>query len=235
MFKKTIICLCLVMWLSPLNWAANQDALRYVDDLVYGVIRLDTKTADFSGSLDALLNLAGQTLEPRQADHLKQAVAQSRQIMEEDLATFQQAGGREIYAIFNLRDTPLFSLSFPVDAGVDAEGLKFAIEKVIEHSFNIDDLVVESQEKLIWVGKRPILDAMKTTQVTKNPLWANLLDQEPLRPFQIVVVPNEMQLRVLREMWPAMPGMAGMEQFKDHAAAVSMDDDQCSDCPGNGL
>ena len=214
MLKRIIICLSLVVCMSPATWAADQSVLTCVDDLVYGVIRLDTKAADFSKSLDALLNLASQTLKPHEAVHLRNAVSRSRNIMETDLGTFQQAGGREIYAVFNLRDLPLFFLAFPVDTGVNPEQVQKAIGAVVEHSFNIDDLSIEPHGSLILVGKTPILKAAKAATGPINPLWETLLDKKPVRPLRIVVVPNEMQLRVLKEMWPAMPGVPGLDQLK---------------------
>ena len=214
MLKKIIICVCLTVWLGSVTWAADQNVLQCMDDLVYGIIRLDTQEADFSGSLDALLNLAGQTLQSNQQEHLKNAVVRSRQSMEADLGTFQQAGGREVYAIFSLRDIPLFYLVFPVDDGVNNNRLKTAIETVAEGSFNIDDLVIESQGDLILVGKRTILNVVKKNKGATPRLWQTLLDAKPVRPLRIVLVPNEMQLRIVKEMWPDMPGVPGMDQLK---------------------
>lgn len=214
MLKKKNICVYLAVWLGSVTWAVDQNVLQCMDDFVYGVVCLDTKEANFSGSLDALLGLAEQALNPRQQEHLKNAVARSRQSMEADLEAFQQAGGREVYAIFNLRDMPLFCLAFPVDAGVNQDHLKTAIKTIVEGSFTIDDLVIESHGDLVLVGKRSILNVVKANKGEVHPLWQTLLDKKPVRPLRIVVVPNEMQLRIVKEMWPSMTGMPGMDQLK---------------------
>ncbi|MCF7973720.1 MAG: hypothetical protein K9N55_07885 [Phycisphaerae bacterium] len=214
MLKKLIICICLVVWLSPVTWAADQTVLKCVDELAYGVIRLDTKAMDFSRSLDALLDLAGKTLKPGQVAHLKRTLDRSRKIMETDLGTFQNAGGREIYAIFSLRDMPTCFLACPVDSGVNQERLKTAIETVAQRSFHIQDLAIESHGRLVLAGKRQSLEAARAVTRSASPLWSSLLDKKPTRPLRIVVVPNEMQLRVLREMWPDTTGIPGLDQSK---------------------
>jgi prepilin-type processing-associated H-X9-DG protein len=212
MLKKMIVFICLVVCTGRCDGAADQNVLRYVDDLTYGVIRLDVKALDLSSSVDALLAVAGKTLEVNQAEHLKKAVGRSQKIIETDLGTFRDAGGREIYAIFNLQDIPAFFLVCPVDRGVDQAQLKAAIETVARKSFKIRDLVIESQGRLVLAGRRRSLEAAMTPPTTA--LWSTLLDKKPIRPLRIVVVPNEMQLRVLKEMWPQATGVPGLDQLK---------------------
>jgi prepilin-type processing-associated H-X9-DG protein len=213
MLKRIIICVCLVVWLSPVAWAANQNVLKHVDDLAYGVIRLDVKALDFSNSVDALLGVAGKTLEARKVQHLKNGVARSREMMESDLTAFQKAGGREIYAIFSMRDISAFFLAFPVDSGVDQARLQSAIQAVAKKSFKIRDLSLQSHGQVILAGKTQTLEATKALTREANPLWASLLDTRPLRALRLVIVPDPMQLRVLREMWPQMLGVPGMDQL----------------------
>lgn len=214
MLKKLIICVCLVVWLAPATWAADQGVLACVDDLAYGVIRLDVKALDFSASVDALLDLAEKTLKTGQAEQLKRSVARSRKIMEGNVREFRAAGGRELYAVFNLRDMPNCFLAFPVDSGVNQDRLKAAIEAVARKDFRIRDLAIESHGSLILAGKRPTVEAVKAMTQSANPLWKALLDKRPIRPLRIVVVPNEMQLRVLKEMWPESVRVPGLDQLK---------------------
>ncbi len=214
MLKRMIICVCLVVWLGPAGWAADQAVLKCVDELAYGVIRLDVKAMDFSASVDALLNLAGKTLTAGQVDHLKKVVVRSRKIMEANLSMFQTAGGRELYAVFNLRDMPNCFLAFPTDPGVNQGRLRTAIETIAQKDFHIRDLAIESHGRLILAGKQPTLEAVKAMTQSANPLWKTLLDKRPIRPLRIVLVPNEMQLRVLKEMWPETTGVPGLDQLK---------------------
>jgi len=214
MLKKTIIFLSLVMWLSPVARAADQDVLKCLDALTYGVIRLDTRAADFSESLDALLTLAGTSLKPLEAEHLRMAVNRSQTMMERDLGTFQEAGGRDIYALFNLRDMPGFVLVFPVDPGVNPNRLEVAIKTISDRSFTIADLAMVSYGRLILAGKQPSVEAVRAGAGGADSLWATLLDKQPVRPLRIAVIPNEAQLRVLKEMWPNVPAMPGLDQFK---------------------
>ncbi|MCP4454443.1 MAG: hypothetical protein GY809_23555, partial [Planctomycetes bacterium] len=214
MLKKMIVTVCLAVWFAPATRAADQDVLTCVDDLAYGVIRLDVKAMDFSASVDALLGLAGKTLKPGQSDHLKKSVARSRKIMEADLSMFQTAGGRELYAVFNLRDMPNCFLAFPVDSGVNQARLKTAIEAIAQKDFRIRDLAIESHGRLVLAGKKPTLEAVKAATQSANPLWKTLLDKRPTRPLRIALVPNDMQLRVLTEMWPETSGVPGLDQLK---------------------
>ena len=214
MLKRIVFCVCLVVWLGPGAEAADQNVLKHVDGMVYGVIRLDAKAMDLSGSLDALLDLAGRTLKPHQANHLKRAVGRSSKIMETNLNLFQNAGGRELYAIFNLRDLPTCFLVFPVDAGVDQDRVKGAVEAVAQKDFRIRDLVIESHGRVVLAGQKNALEAAKAVTERANPLWSTLLDRKPTRPLRIVIVPNEMQLRVLKEMWPPATGVPGLDQLK---------------------
>jgi len=214
MLKRIIICVCLVVWLGSAGWAADQTVLKCVDELAYGVIRLDIKAMDFSRSVDVLLDVAGRSLQPHQVAHLRKALDRSRKIMETDLGTFQNAGGREIYAIFSMRDIPACFLAFPVDTGVNKDQLKGAVETVAQKSFNIRDLSIQSHGRLILAGKSQALEAAKALTRNANPLWSTLLDKRPKRPLRIVVVPNEVQLRVLKEMWPDMTGVPGLDQFR---------------------
>jgi hypothetical protein len=202
------------VWLSPFTWAADQNVLKCVDELAYGVIRLDVKAMDSTGSLNALLDLAGKTLKPGEVAHLKRTLDRSRTIMETDLATFQNAGGREIYAIFSLRDMPTCFLVCPSDAGVSQDQMKTAIETVAQKSFHIRDLAIESQGRLVLAGKRQSLEAVKAVTGPATPLWSALLDSKPSRPLRVVLVPNDVQLRVLKEMWPETTGIPGLDQLK---------------------
>ena len=214
MLKKLIICVCLVVWLGPAGWAADQTVLKCVDELAYGVIRLDVKALDFSGSVDTLLDVAARSLKPHQVAHLKKVLDRSRKIMETDLGTFQDAGGREIYAIFSMRDIPACLLAFPVDTGVNQDQLKVAVETVAQKSFKIRDLSIQSHGRLMLAGKTQAVEAAKAQTRNANPLWSSLLDKKPTRPLRIVVVPNEVQLRVLKEMWPDMTGVPGLDQLR---------------------
>ncbi len=213
MFKKMIIFVCLVVCVGPWAWAVDQNVLQYVDDLAYGVIRLDVKALDFTHTVDALLGVAGKTLEARKVQHLRNGVARSRQMIQSDLTAFQKAGGREVYAIFSLRDMSTFLLAFPVDADVDQARLQSAIERVANKSFNIQDMSIQSHGQVILAGTTQTLEAAKALTRKANPLWASLLDTRPKRALSVVIVPNPTQLRVLKEMWPPMQGVPGLEQL----------------------
>jgi len=213
MLKKSTICVCLVVFMGSWGWAADQDVLECVDDLAYGAIRLDVRALDFSRSVDALLDLAGKTLEARKVQHLKKGVARSRHMMESDLTAFQQAGGREIYAIFSLRDIPACFLVFPVDPGVDQARLKSEIQSVAQKTFHIRDLSIQSHGRVILAGKTQAVEAARSLSHDANPLWVSLLDTKPSRALRFVIVPTPMQLRVLREMWPIVTDVPGMDQL----------------------
>jgi prepilin-type processing-associated H-X9-DG protein len=112
-----------------------------------------------------------------------------------------------------MRDISAFFLAFPVDSGVDQARLQSAIQAVAKKSFKIRDLSLQSHGQVILAGKTQTLETAKALTREANPLWASLLDTRPLRALRLVIVPDPMQLRVLREMWPPMPGVPGLDQL----------------------
>jgi prepilin-type processing-associated H-X9-DG protein len=213
MKKKLRLSLWFILCLGSWVCAADQAVMQCIDDLAFGVIRLDVKALDFVKSMDTLMALAEKTMPGQNLAHLKKDIEQSRRIIQADLDAFEKAGGREVFVIFSMRDIPACFLVCPVDSGVDRAVLKARIEGIHKASFNIPGLTVRPRGQLILVGKAQTLDAVKGLSSMTKPLWASLLDTSPRRSLHMAIAPNAIQLRVLKEMWPKTSSVPGMDQL----------------------
>lgn len=213
MFKKWKTILCLVTLTCSWAGAVTQDLAMCLDEQTSAVLRLNVPSLNISKSLVTLTTMAEKNLPTEHFKEVQKTLAHVRQTMGKDLVSFEKAGGRDIYALFSMRDLPDFFLACPVPMGVDAKDLQKEIQAIADRSFRMKDLEVQVVRSLILVGKTRILEAIKKQTRGDSSVESMLQEVNRDIPLQVTIAPSASQLRVVKEMWPALPDVPAFDQL----------------------
>jgi len=168
----------------------------FLDEQTFAVVRLDLTAVDAAAVLKEFGPFGG----------IDAAGAKDLQTSADGwLADFKKAGGRDVYLVFSLADTPDFPfLIVPLPDGSDA--------KALAALFNVHAGLFQGGEKLgdvVFAGSPVARDRLRSLKPAERPELARALAAVGDGAAQMAIIPPPHLVRVFDEMMPVLPKEVG--------------------------
>lgn len=182
-----------------------------LNEQTFAVVHLNTTTFSVDALVDHLLQLIQQHGGTEVLAQTRGDLENFRQRGGGRIKAFGAAGGRDVYAVFNLIDLPHFVIVVPVPEAANAELLRKRIEEATE-DFDVGRLQIHATDKLILVGLETSIKLLLNMQPAPCSRLETALQACNKKTLRIALAPSDDQRRILSEMLPALPFMSQDQQ-----------------------
>ncbi|MBN2506361.1 MAG: hypothetical protein JXQ71_06675 [Verrucomicrobia bacterium] len=178
------------------------------DDFTVAAARLDLTTLNLDAAFQTLTDLTSDGLQSRLSPVSAAMVASWKKAVKEWVSRFAEAGGREIYVLFNLNDLgmePPLIVATPMNEGANVDALR---ELFVSSGLGKEGTCAVIKKCLV-VAPKPILHRLEALQTAPAKNLRPAFAQAPPGALQAVFLPYQGAGRVLGEVMPVLPPILG--------------------------
>lgn len=185
----------------------------YIEPDTLAVGRIDLARIDIDTFLAKVESYVYDTLNEQQMMEFRQTVQQQKTMVEDWLAEFTGAGGRDIYVVQNMIDIPHHYMIVPIADDGNADALMAALRKIIPENESQDSPIYKNtfvrRGGVIFAGMDSALQRLEQASPARRPALREAFGLLGTEAIQIALIPNAVTVRVIEEMAPAALAIFG--------------------------
>lgn len=185
----------------------------YIEPDTLAVARIDLARIDIDGCLAKVESYIADEINEQQMKEFRQSVQQQKSMIEDWLAEFTGAGGREMYVVQNMIDIPHHYMIVPIADDGHADALIAVLRKIIPEDESQDSPIYKNRfvrrGGVIFAGMDRALQRLEQASPARRPALREAFGLLGTEAIQIALIPNAETVRVIEEMIPATLAIFG--------------------------